>query len=385
MSIGRQWHDFLEDSSMKVLHIYKDYFPVLGGIENHVGLLATGEARHGLDVTVLVTHPGQEADDRMVDGVRLIRARRLTTKASTPLSLSLFRHVAQLPADVTHLHFPYPPGEIASLLLRHGGKTVITYHSDIVRQKSILRLYRPLLTKVLAHANRIIAATPQMVENSPFLRRVSDKCAVIPYGMPLDRLSRADPVQVAALRAQYPGPLLLFVGKLRYYKGVNYLIEAMGNVTATLLIVGSGPMESEWRRQAEESPARARIVFCGEVPDAALPTYYHACDVFALPSSERSEAYGMVQVEAMAAGKPVVCTELGTGTTYVNQDGVTGLVVPPKDPAALSAAINRLLSDEPLRQRMGEAGRARACAEFGEDTMVERVIDVYQSLFMVKS
>ncbi len=128
-----------------------------------------------------------------------------------------------------------------------------------------------------------------------------------------------------------------------------------------------------------------RIVFCGEVADDALPAYYHAADVFVLPSSERSEAYGMVQVEAMAAGRPVVCTELGTGTSYVNQNGVTGLVVPPRDPAALAAAINRLLADEPLRRRMGEAGRARACAEFGEETMVERVIEVYQSLFMVKS
>ncbi len=188
---------------MRVLHIYKDYFPVLGGIENHVRVLATGQARRGLDVTVLVTHPGAGEDDRMMEGVRVIRARRLTTKASTPLSLSLYRHAARLPADVTHLHFPYPPGEIANLLLRRRGKTVITYHSDIVRQKSILRLYQPLLTRVLAHANRIIAATPQMIENSPFLRPVSHKCTIIPYGLPLERLSHADAAQVAALRAHY--------------------------------------------------------------------------------------------------------------------------------------------------------------------------------------
>ena len=370
---------------MKVLHIYKDYFPILGGIENHVRVLATGEARHGLDVTVLVTHPGQEEDDRMVEGVRLIRARRLMTKASTPLSLSLFRHAARLPADVTHLHFPYPPGEIANLLLRHRGKTVITYHSDIVRQKSLLRFYRPLLTRVLTRADRIIAATPQMVQNSPFLRRVAGHCTVIPYGQSLDRLAHADPGQVAALRAQHAGPLLLFVGKLRYYKGLNYLLEAMREVNATLLVVGSGPMETEWRRQAAESSWRERIVFCGEVPDESLAALYHAADVFILPSSEKSEAYGMVMVEAMAAGKPVVCTELGTGTTYVNQDGVTGLVVPPRDPAALAAAVNRLLADEALRRRLGEAGRARARVEFAEETMVERVIDVYQALFMVKS
>jgi glycosyltransferase involved in cell wall biosynthesis len=174
--------------------------------------------------------------------------------------------------------------------------------------------------------------------------------------------------------------LLLFVGRLRYYKGLNYLMDALRDIDATLLVVGSGPMEQEWKLYAESLPWGQRIVFCGEVPDDLLPAYYQATDIFVLPATERSEAFGAVQIEAMAAGKPVVCTELGTGTSFVNRDGETGLVVPARDTAGLSEALKRLLADDNLRRWMGKAGRDRAQAEFGADTMVERVVQVYRSL-----
>lgn len=365
---------------MNVLHIYKDYYPVLGGIENHIRMLATGQARRGLNVTVLVTHPGAGSDDRTVEGVRLIRAKRWATVNSAPLSLDLFRQVARLPADVTHLHFPYPIGEVAHLLCGRSRRMVITYHSDIIRQRNLLLLYRPLLWQVLRRADRILATSPQYIHSSPYLSRMADKCEVVPLGVPLSTFAGADPAQVAALRAPYPDPVLLFVGKLRYYKGLNYLMDALGQVPATLWVVGSGPMETEWRRYAAALPWAGRIVFCGEVPDALLPAYYRACDVFVLPASERSEAFGAVQIEAMAAGRPVVCTELDTGTSYVNQNERTGLVVPPRDPAALATALNRLLGDSALRQRLGEAGLARAEAEFSEETLVQRVITIYQTI-----
>lgn len=368
---------------MKVLHIYKDYYPILGGIENHIKMLAEGQARRGVDVTVLVTHPGREWDEQVVGGVRLVRARRIVTKASTPLSLSLVARVAREPADIAHLHFPYPVGELAHLLLGRARKTVITYHSDVIRQRNLLRFYRPILWQVLGRADRILATSPQYVASSPYLSRVAGKCEVVPLGVPLDQFSTVDEDAVRAIRAQHSGPLVLFVGRLRYYKGVNYLIDAMRDVSATLLVVGSGPMEEEWRRQAAGSGYSERIVFVGEAPDEALPAYYRAADLFVLPACERSEAFGTVQIEAMAAGRPVVCTELGTGTSYVNVDEVTGFVVLPRNPAALSTAINRLLGDDSLRRRMGEAAFARALTEFGEDRMVERVIGVYERLLKV--
>jgi rhamnosyl/mannosyltransferase len=171
---------------------------------------------------------------------------------------------------------------------------------------------------------------------------------------------------------------LLFVGRLRYYKGLNYLVDALRAIPrAQLVVVGAGPMERAWRSLAQELGVAERVVFVGEVSDAELPGYYAAADIFVLPASERSEAFGAVQLEAMAAGKPVVCTELGTGTSFVNVNEETGLVVPARDAPALASAINRLIADPMLRARMGAAGRARVLAEFTLDKMVERVMAVY--------
>lgn len=365
---------------MRVLHLYKDYYPVIGGIENHVRLLARGQARRGHDVTVLVTHPGEGWDDTVLEGVRLIRAKRMMTAASTPLSLDLFARVARQAVDVTHLHFPYPVGEVAHLLLGRSKRTVITYHSDVVRQRMLLRFYRPLLWRVLRRTDRIIATSPQYIESSPYLRTLRHKCDVVPLGITLDHFDTVPDGLIQSVRGRFPGRIVLFVGRLRYYKGLNYLIDAMRDVEATLLVVGTGPMEAEWRHYAETRSWSRRIVFSGSVPDEELPVYYQACDVFVLPASERSEAFGAVQIEAMAAGKPVVSTELGTGTSYVNRDGETGFVVPPRDSGSLAAAVKRLLDDEDLRRRMGEAGRHRARTEFTEDIMVERVMRVYESL-----
>ena len=171
---------------------------------------------------------------------------------------------------------------------------------------------------------------------------------------------RPGSAEVRALHERYgEGPWLLFVGVLRYYKGLQYLLEAMPAIPARLMIVGDGPMGPDLRAQAQSLGLGDHVVFAGRVSDAELPGYYHAADIFILPASERSEAYGLVQVEAMASGLPVVCTELHTGTTFVNRHGESGLVVPPKDPAALASAIVTLLEDRALRQRLAE-GRARA-------------------------
>jgi rhamnosyl/mannosyltransferase len=190
-----------------------------------------------------------------------------------------------------------------------------------------------------------------------------------------------DLAQVAAIRARYgPQPLLLFVGRLRYYKGLPYLFEALQRVDARLLVVGSGPLAAEWRALAAQLGLADRVLFLGEVPDAELHALYHAAQVFVLPASHRSEAFGTVQLEAMAAGCPVVSTELGTGTSYVNQHGITGFVVPPRDPAALAEAISRLLGNADLRSHMGSAARARVAAVFTAAHMVEQVIALYQTL-----
>jgi len=370
---------------LNILHVYKDYFPILGGIENHVRLLAEGQATQGHDVTVLVTHPASARTTQAVEnGVTVIRAGRLATVASTPLSLALPWQLSRQQPDIVHLHFPYPVGEVSQWVLRRGRATVLSYHSDIVRQAGILRFYRPLLRRVLAAVDAIIVGSPPM-RRSAYLADHQAKLHLIPYGIALAHF-QAQPAdsELAAARARYlasqPSPILLFVGRLRYYKGLDTLIRALPEIPGRLLVVGVGPMAGEWRSLAQEIGVAERVSWLGEVSDADLPMLYHLADLFVLPASHPSEAFGLVQVEAMAAGVPVICTELGTGTSYVNQDGVTGRVVPPRDPAALAAAIRELLADPARRSAMAAAARSRVAAKFSQPVMVERVLTAYQAL-----
>lgn len=369
---------------MKILHIYKDYYPVLGGMENHIKLLAESQVKCGCEVTVLVTHPTSKTHIEQINGVRVIKAGRLTTAASTPLSIALPWWLAHQRPDIAHLHFPYPVGELAQWTLGRAPHVVMTYHSDVVRQKGLLKLYRPLLWQVLRRMDRIVATSPNYIASSPYLSQLQDKCVIIPLGVELDRFLRAMPSQVQRIRGSYGTPILLFVGKLRYYKGLQYLLEAMPQIPARLLIVGNGPMEAEWRALAETLHIAERVFFLGEVSDEELPAYYHASDLFVLPASERSEAFGTVQIEAMASGLPVVCTELGTGTSYVNRHGETGLVVPARNPDALIDAICSLLKDEAQRRALGQRAQQRALQEFSLSTMVNRIDQLYEDVLQSK-
>jgi len=359
---------------VNILHIYKDYHPVLGGIENHVRWVAEAQAELGHSVTVLVTSLDRHTTRVEENGVSVIRAARLAHIASTPLSLSFPRVLRRQHPDIAHVHTPYPVGELSQWLLGRAGRTVLSYHSDVVRQARILFLYAPLLRDV----DGIIAATSQYRDSSPFLRPHTGKCWLIPYGIDLQRFEKPDGDIVASLRNKYlpdgPDlPILLFVGRLRYYKGLQYLIRSMPLIQAILLVVGRGPEEQQARSLAASTGVSDRVHFVGAVTDRALPSYYHASDLFVLPACERSEAFGIVMVEAMAAGKPLISTELGTGTSYVNRHGETGLVVAPRDPGALASGINELLANTPRREAMGRAARARAEAEFSLPLMTARV------------
>ncbi len=367
--------------AVRVLHVYKEFYPVLGGIENHVRALCRALQERGtFQPTVLVTGPGRRTERDTVDGVPVVRTGRLATVSRNPISLRLVSEMARQPADIVHLHFPFPTGELAYLLAGRGRPMVLTYHSDIVKQQALLRLYGPFMKMALGRAHRILATSPNYVETSPYLPGYRPKISIVPLGIDTARFEQCDPAAVSALRQRFGTPLLLFVGVLRYYKGLPYLIEAMPDIDARLVIVGTGPMEAELRAQVAARHLEDRVFLAGPVPDADLVNYYHACDLFVLPSSQRSEALGLSQIEAMACGKPVVCTELGTGTSYVNLHGETGLVVPPMDPGALADAIARLLQDASLRDRMGRSALARVRAEFTEARMVDRIEQVYRQV-----
>lgn len=359
---------------LRILHLYKDYSPILGGIENHIRTLAELEAGAGHHVTVLVTNPSNLPSRTTINGVHLIRARRLATVASTPLTLSFLTELRHLQADITHLHFPYPVGEVSQWL---AGKRpyVITYHSDVVRQKAILWLYRPVLWRILRGAARLLPTSDQYLASSPYLSRLTEKCTVVPLCVDPRPFANAVPLVAPA-----DVPTLLFVGRHRYYKGLDTLIRIMPGLHARLLVGGDGPMRKVWQSLAEEMGVSERVWFLGDIPDPDLPGFFASGDLFVLPANSRAEAFGIVLLEAMAAGLPCVTTELGTGTSFVVQQGVTGLVVPPGDPDALREAVWRLLEAGDLRKMMGEAGRARVLAEFTPEKLLARVQAVYREV-----
>ena len=367
---------------MRVLHLYKDYAPVIGGIENHIRLLAEGQRSLGIDARVLVTNTGRATVQETIGGVPVVKTGRLLNISSAPVSPDFYSWLYRLERDIdiAHAHLPYPPGELGHLALGRSRRFVLSYHSDIVRQRVLGALYAPLLRLVLRRADLIAVSNPAYIRSSAFLSRVAGKCRVIPFGIDLARFAPTRAMDAAAqqMRQRYGAPLLLFVGRFRHYKGVDVLLHAMHQIDAHLLLIGTGPMEPAWRAQAEADGLLDKVTFAGDFSDEELVAAYHAADVFVLPSTNRAEAYGIVQMEALACGLPVVCTELGTGTSFVNQDGVTGYVVPPGDPEALATAISTLLHTPDLQREMRRAAQARARAEFSKETMLARIVAFYQ-------
>lgn len=366
---------------MKIVHLYKDYFPpTVGGIEQSVHRLAVESARCGADVTVLTSNPGSHETVReTIDGVHVIRCGEFARRLSTPLCPAMPGELARLSADVVHLHYPSPPGEVSWLLARPKGALVVTYYCDIVRQKLFLPIYGHAIRAVMRKADAILTIYEQQAQASPFLRPHLDKVRAVPFGAdlaPFAATPERDRV-AAEVRARYGTPLIVFVGRLVTYKGLDVLLSAMRDVPARLLVVGGGPEEARLHALSRTLGLGDRVVFTGRLDAACLPGHMAAGDVGVLPSVTRAEAFGLSMVEMMSCGVPMVCTEVGTATSFVNVDGETGLVVPPHDPAALAAALRRLLADEPLRRRLGEGARRRAYERFTFDATLRGVLAVY--------
>jgi rhamnosyl/mannosyltransferase len=374
---------------MRVTMVNKYYPPHLGGIEFVMRDLAEGLVEHeGVSVRALVCAGGPRGAEENVNGVDVVRLPRAFEYARTPVSwgfaAALRDEERRDPApDVLHFHFPYPWGEIACLQAKPTLPVVVTYHSDIVRQKAQLAVYRPMLERFLDRADVIIASSPNMIEHSEFLSARSEKCRVVNFGIHAERYADRPEVLARAgeLRAAHAGRrIVLFVGRLVYYKGADVLVRAFAGVDADadLVLVGEGPLEGELREIATANGTASRISFIPPVGDDELAAWYHAADVFVLPSVARSEAFGLVQIEAHAAGTPVVSTDLPTGVPHANLDGVTGLTVRVGDETQLAGAINRLLGDEEFRARLGAQARERATTEFTIPAMAANTVAVYR-------
>lgn len=371
------------DTVMRVLHVYKDYYPpVHGGIEVTINEMIRVTRPACREVQVLVANRELRTEVAEADGVRVTKVFDLGRLRSSPLAPTFplwLRRCAE-GMDILHFHLPNPLAAVSYLLAKPSGKLIVHYHSDIVRQALLLRLYRPWLERFLDRADRIIATSPNYIRSSPFLAPRAAKCTPIPFGVDLKKFERTPEVEQEAerIRRQYGERLVLFIGKIRYYKGLQFLIEAMREVDAHLLVIGDGPLLGSFLRQRESLPYGQRLSFLGQVP--SVVPYYYASRVFCLPSFLRSEAFGVVQIEAAACGLPIVNTRIDSGVPFVSPDGVSGLTVEPRSPKALAEALNRLLSDEALRERLGRQARQRAQEEFSIERMGERILKVYREV-----
>ncbi|HET7232102.1 MAG TPA: glycosyltransferase [Longimicrobium sp.] len=362
---------------LKVLHVGKFYPPHAGGMESHLELLCRA-TKDKVDLSVLVSADGARTVHETLGGVPVTRIGTRLTLASASFNPGMARAIRGADADVVHFHHPNPTAALSYFAARPRGRLVVTYHSDIVRQKVLGSLVSPLIHALLRRADAIIASSPQYAASSPVLRAHASRVRVLPFGIDTAEFQQVDDAEVERIRAAH-GPRIVFAaGRLVYYKGFDVLIRAMRNVDARLLIAGSGPLRDELQVLAEEVGIADRVTLLGAVPD--LRPYYHAAQVFTLPAVARSEAFGIVQMEAMACGLPVVNTALDTGVPFVSPHGETGLTVPPGDPAALAAALSTLLGDPALRRRMGEAARRRVETELSAERMAERTLALYREV-----
>jgi rhamnosyl/mannosyltransferase len=364
-----------------VLHIYKDYYPpVMGGIERHINQLVNG-ARDDYSIRVLVANnrPGTEIEN--IEGIEVVKAASWGRFASAPLCPGFPKLLKKYAADILHFHCPNPTGELSYLMANPPGKVIVTYHSDVIRQKWAMSVYGYFLRKFLDRARAVLPTSPNYIESSPFLSRIRARCTVIPLGIETANFQKTPGIlaRAAQLREIAGGlPVILFVGRLRYYKGLTFLIQALPRINAHLMIVGEGPEADNIRKTARLFKVENRVSLLGSLPDEDLPACYYAADVFCLPSHLRSEAFGIVQLEAMACGLPVVSCNIKTGVPFVNQNGETGIVVPPASPPKLADAINKLLENESWRKQLGENARNRVFAEFDLSVMIDKVKRIYK-------
>jgi O-antigen biosynthesis rhamnosyltransferase len=367
---------------LRILHFYKTYFPdSFGGTEQFIFQLAHGSAKRGIEVEVLSLSPIVRDETRHFDNHITHRVRRDIEFASTGISLAAFKKFSALAreADVLHLHYPWPFSDLVHLVTAVPKPTVLTYHSDIVRQRFLAKLYKPLMNRFLQSVDRIVATSPNYVESSETLRLYRYKTQVIPIGLDRSTYPNSDHSYLKKWRDQLGEKFFLFVGVLRYYKGLHILLEALRGTDYPLVIVGAGPIETELRRHVKHI-GLSNVHFVGALAENDKVAIFELSYSVVFPSHLRSEAFGISLLEGAMFGKPMISSEIGTGTSFVNIHGETGLVVPPNNPDALREALV-LMNDHPeMASRMGRNASLRFEQYFTADRMADRYIALYEEL-----
>lgn len=367
---------------MRVLHFYKTSVPeTMGGIEQVIDQIARGSSRLGVNTEVLSLTSSQLAQTIKFRGYTLHRAKLDFQIASTSFSWSVFSRFLELSkkADVIHYHFPWPFMDLVHFASNIKKPTIVTYHSDIIRQQQLLKIYRPLKHKFLGSVDRIIATSPNYFATSKVLEKFADKVSVIPIGLDKDTYPRVKLDKLNEWRKKIGDNFFLFVGVIRYYKGLHILLEAASGTNFPVVIVGSGPIEKELKAQAIKLRLD-NIYFLGALPDEDKVILLTLCLCVVFPSHLRSEAFGISLLEGAMYGKPLISSEIGTGTTFININKVTGLVVQPGDPLELRQAMRYMWEHRSTALEMGESAFERYCQYFKADKMTASYINLYENL-----
>jgi rhamnosyl/mannosyltransferase len=366
---------------LDVLQVGKFYPPVSGGMERMLQTLCEGERAAGVRTSVLVANTERQTVREEINGVPVTRVASVGRAGAVEWCPTFPVWLCRATPDVMVIHEPNPIALVSHTLCRPRVPTIVWFHSEVVRPAWRYKLfYEPFLEQTLRRAARIVVSSPALAENARTLRPYRGKCVVIPFGF--------DPARFNGVSARDPGsggtpspPTVLFVGRLVEYKGVDVLLRALaGLIGVRAVLVGGGPRRAALEELASDLGLRDRVTFEGEVSDERMAELYGTCDLFVLPSVTRAEAFGLVQLEAMAAGKAVVSTSVPTGVPWVNQHERTGLIVPPGDVPALRRAIDRLLEDPELRSRMGREGRARVARDFTPARMIQQMLALYREV-----
>jgi rhamnosyl/mannosyltransferase len=372
---------------IKVLHVCKTFNEGEGGVERFVDILCFALNKQGVQSSVATTaSQSQPSVVRMANQTIFYFPRNLTI-ASCPISFSFLKDFAKLAADhdVIHYHFPWPWADAAALVKANRKPSIVTYHSDIIRQRLFMPFYRPLMRRFLRRADRIVATSDNLRQTSPVLRHYQNKTSVIPLGLNREQYPKPDPARLDQWREKFrewgigEGEPFLAVGALRYYKGLEFLLEAVRGTNLKLLIAGSGAFGSRLKKFcADRGIANAR--FLGHVSEEDKICLIKLSRAVVSSSHLRSEAFCISLLEGLMFEKPLISTELGTGTSFVNRHGLTGLVVPPADARALRDAMYKLASDENLYQQFKENTRVHFETHFRADKITESYVQIYKQL-----
>ena len=367
---------------LRILHVYKMSMPAsFGGVESFIDTLCKADSKLGVKNTVLTLHPKPQKQPIEMDGYTVHQAKQNLFLASTGFSVSAFSKFKRLSndADIIHYHFPNPFADMLHVACRPKKPSIVTYHSDIIKQKHLLHIYRPLKKRFLNSVDQIVATSPNYFVSSGVLQQYANKVSVIPIGIDPKAYETVDSERLDFWRSRLSKPFFLFIGAMRYYKGLHIALEAVAGTEIQIVIAGINGIEKELKAQAAALQLK-NVDFLGFVNDEDKVALLNLCHGFIFPSHLRSEAFGIALLEAAIVGKPMISCEIGTGTTFVNSANETGLVINPGSPSDLRGAMQFLIDNPDIATKMGKKAKKRSLKLFSADQQAKSYYDLYQQL-----